>query len=247
MVGRPGERTVSDVVVVLVVVRVVVSVVVVVGVLVAAVVVGGVVSGRARRIESARAVESRVIESRRIVSIRAIESARAAESRCIVCMRVMESARATESRFARVVAELARGVTSPADSFVTRTRRSDVVVRLVVSVVVRRVVSLVVRRVVSACAEALEAAPSASATAAALANEIRKFIGYSSPHFRHCVRPRGRFGGRGSPPSTGHLASAVPRAAVGAPSGPDRPLHRTLRKHSPCRGLQVRGPAGRGR
>src|SRR5215218_10173301 len=131
---------------------------------VAVVVVLGVVSGRARRIESARAVESRVIESRRAVSMRASESARATESRRIVSIRVIESARATESA---VVVELRR-LTSPLDdSFVTRTRCCDVV---------RRVESVVVRRVVSACAEAVELAPNTSATATALANEYFTFI-----------------------------------------------------------------------
>jgi len=142
---------------------------------VAVVVVLGVVSGRARRIESARAVESRVIESRRAVSMRASESARATESRRIVSMRVIESARATESAVVERVVEVGR-LTSPLDdSFVTRTRCCDVV-RRVVSDVVRRVESVVVRRVVSACAEAVELAPNTSATATALANEYFTFI-----------------------------------------------------------------------
>ena len=228
--------------------------------IVSLVVVGGVVgvaAADAREMESARAVESREIESRRICSMRAIESARAVESRVIeslrivliVSRRVVESVRIVveswrmvdESRVVvreRVVAGV---VTSPLASFVTRTRRCEVVVRRVVSDIVRRVESVVVRRVVSAWADRL-VLPKASATATALVNENRRFIIPPHTAAHSCLAPWA-IGGRGIHllvAKWGGWRSAVPCRRRRRPERLGRPLHRGVRRHSPCRGVGER-------
>jgi hypothetical protein len=193
MVGLIGERIVSLVVVVVVVVVV--------------------VAAEARAMESARAVESRLIESRRIRSMRAIESARAMESVFVVVtvvVVVVESRRIIDES---VVGRVVGVVTSPFDSFVTRTRRCDVVVR--------RVESVTVRRVVSVCADAVLVIPTASATASAPVNEIRKFI-HSSPHFRRSCQAPWAIGGRGVLIFESPAGFWIPWSPFGdAPSGID--------------------------
>jgi hypothetical protein len=183
-----------------------------------------------REMESARAIESlrmllMFIESGRaieLVSRRMVESVRIVESR-----RIVESVVVLLRVVADVlgVVERVGVVTSPVDSFVTRTRRCEVA-RRVVSDVERRVESDVARRVVSVCADAVEVAPNTSAIAAALANDNRRFI-HSSPHCRHSYKPRGRLAGGASivgsldPGSSAcrRLFPAPVAAVGGAPSG----------------------------